>query len=59
MTRDQFIHLGLLFLRLAIGVSFFFHGFPKLMGGMALWSELGSAMGVLGITFAPALWGSR
>lgn len=38
MTRERLLHLGLLFLRLGIGALFFFHGFQKLMGGMALWT---------------------
>lgn len=33
------------------------HGFPKLMAGPEMWTGLGGAMGNLGITFAPALWG--
>lgn len=55
--KTNFIHLGLLILRIGIGISFFFHGLPKLMGGVETWTGLGSTMGVLGINFAPTFWG--
>jgi putative oxidoreductase len=55
---DKFRDKGLLLLRIGVGCSFLFiHGVPKLMGGPELWSKLGGAMGVLGITFAPTFWG--
>ncbi len=34
-----------------------FHGFPKLLAGVETWTQLGSTMSLLGITFAPAFWG--
>jgi len=49
--------LGLLLLRVGLGTMFIYHGAPKIMGGPALWTGLGSAMGNLGVTFAPAVWG--
>ena len=49
--------VGLLLLRLGIGVMFIYHGWPKLMGGSQTWLGLGQAMGNLGITFAPTFWG--
>ena len=51
------VSVGLLVLRVGIGAMFMAFGFPKLQGGIKLWTELGGAMGVLGISFAPALWG--
>jgi putative oxidoreductase len=48
---------GLLLLRVGIGVMAVYHGYPKIMGGLHAWGELGRAMGVLGITFAPQFWG--
>jgi putative oxidoreductase len=49
--------LGLLILRVGIGAMFIFHGLPKLLGGPARWSQLGSAMKAFGIDFAPTVWG--
>lgn len=55
---DRFRDLGLLLLRVGLGGMFMFHGWPKLAGGAALWKKLGgSAMGKLGVTFAPTLFG--
>lgn len=49
--------LGLLILRMGIGISFMFHGFPKLMGGPEAWTQLGGALGSMGIHFAPTFMG--
>ncbi|GAA4439946.1 hypothetical protein GCM10023188_36620 [Pontibacter saemangeumensis] len=48
---------GLLLLRIGIGIAFILHGWPKLAGGVAYWEQVGKAMEVVGITFAPAFWG--
>ncbi len=48
---------GLLFLRLGLGVTFLFHGIPKMRGGPDQWAVLGGAMGTLGISIFPAFWG--
>lgn len=53
MSRD----LGLLILRVGIGLIFIRHGYPKLMGGKEQWLWLGSQMQYLGIMFAPIFWG--
>ena len=50
-------NLGLLILRLGVGVSFMLHGAPKMFGGPATWEKLGGAMGALGISVAPTFWG--
>ncbi len=50
-------NFGLLLLRFGLGLLFVGHGIPKLLGGPLLWSQLGRAMGGLGITFWPSLWG--
>ncbi|MEK6476204.1 DoxX family protein [Catalinimonas sp. 4WD22] len=54
--KNQY-HLGLLILRIGIGIMFIVHGAPKLMGGPERWEAIGSNMKYLGITFAPAFWG--
>jgi putative oxidoreductase len=49
---------SLLFIRLGIGFMFIFvHGGPKVFGGTAAWIHVGSMIGVLGISFAPAILG--
>lgn len=49
---------GLLILRLGFGLPFiWYHGWPKLVGGPEQWAGLGSAMGSVGIGFAPEFWG--
>ncbi|SHJ48480.1 putative oxidoreductase [Hymenobacter daecheongensis DSM 21074] len=49
--------LGLLLLRIGIGVMFTIHGYPKLMGGPEQWTQVGGAMKAIGLNFAPAFWG--
>ena len=50
-------NLGLLILRVGIGLIFVLHGYPLLIAGTAKWTWLGRQMSFLGITFAPAFWG--
>ena len=57
MTGDSMRDLGLLFLRLGMGVMYLYHGIPKLMGGTALWRKLGAAVNYVGIDFAPVTFG--
>ena len=50
--------LGLLVIRLGIGLSMGLgHGWGKLVGGPERWEKVGAAMGRMGITFLPAVWG--
>ena len=49
--------IGLLILRVGMGVMFILHGWPKIQGGPANWTELGHSMSHLGVTFAPVFWG--
>lgn len=49
--------LGLMMLRVGIGLMFMIHGGPKLMSGSKTWIWLGSQMHVFGITFLPLFWG--
>jgi len=53
----KFRDIGFLILRVGIGAMFIFHGFPKMTGGPTKWAELGKAISVFGITFAPTFWG--
>ncbi len=43
------LDLGLLILRMGLGLIFIGHGYPKLMGGPESWENVGSAMSYLGI----------
>lgn len=55
---ERFRDFGLLILRLGFGFGFFwFHGLPKLTADPERWARTGSAIGSLGIDFAPAAWG--
>ena len=49
--------LGLLILRIGIGIMFMLHGAPKLLGGPEQWEKQGRVMQNLGIDFLPAFWG--
>ena len=56
-SLSRYRDLGLLILRLGLGVMFVIHGAPKLMGGVQTWRGVGGAMGNLGITAVPEVWG--
>jgi putative oxidoreductase len=56
-NRYRFHHLGLLLLRVGIGVMFILHGLPKLMGGPEMWAGVGGVMSKVGLGFAPTFWG--
>jgi len=49
--------LGLLLLRVGIGVMFTIHGYPKLIGGPEKWAEIGGVMKMFGISSSPVTWG--
>ena len=50
--------LGLLVIRVGVGLSMLiFHGFGKISGGPETWERVGGAMGNIGITFLPVMWG--
>jgi putative oxidoreductase len=56
-SLNRFRDLGLLILRVGLGAMFIYHGLPKLLAGPALWAQLGTATGTLGIHFLPVFWG--
>lgn len=49
--------LGYLILRIGLGFMIMLHGWPKIIGGMERWEDLGGAMTNIGIDFMPAFWG--
>ena len=61
MERNKYLHLGLLTLRLGIGIMFIYHGFGKMFPSdgdyFARWEWIGSRMNLVGITFWPIFWG--
>ncbi len=54
---DKYRDIGLLILRVGIGITFMIHGLPKLTGGPEKWVMLGGTMKALGVDFAPMAWG--
>ena len=57
VSNAHTMQLGLLFIRVGVGVMFVVHGWGKVIGGVETWHWLGSQMSNLGITFLPVLWG--
>lgn len=55
--KNKNIDLGLLIIRLGIGIMFMIHGFPKIAGGPKMWEEIGGVMSIVGISFYPVFWG--
>lgn len=53
----KYRNLGLLIIRVGLGIMFIYHGFPKLAGGTKTWEEVGSATKYVGIHFWPLAWG--
>ena len=51
------INLTLAMLRIALGILTIGHGYPKIMGGMQMWAQLGTFVQPLGIYFWPVMWG--
>ena len=54
---SKYRDFGLLLMRIGLGVCFIQHGWPKLMGGPAVWEKLGAAMQHAGVTAFPVFWG--
>jgi putative oxidoreductase len=49
--------VGLLALRVVFGVIIFLFGVEKLMGGGAMFEQIGQSMGMFGVTWHPKVWG--
>jgi putative oxidoreductase len=54
---DKYRDMGLLILRVGIGIMFMYHGFPKLTAGPELWTNLGGVLSDMEIGFAPTFFG--
>ena len=54
--RANCSNLGLLVLRVGIGVCFMLHGWPKISGGTGTWEWLGNTM-PLTLGLPPVFWG--
>jgi len=49
--------IGLLIVRIGIGIMFVLHGLPKVVGGEELWIKIGETMQIFGIFKYPVVWG--
>lgn len=56
-SLSKYSDLGLLIIRIGLGIMFLMHGYPKVMGGPEKWEKIGGAMGNVGINFLPVFWG--
>jgi putative oxidoreductase len=56
-SRYSYKNIGLLLLRIGIGLMFILHGWPKMAGGPEKWDMLGKTMSLLGVNYLPVFWG--
>lgn len=54
-TKTQ--QLGLLILRIGVGILFFIFGWQKITGGEPVWTGVGGSMKLFGISAWPTFWG--
>lgn len=55
---NRLTDIGLLFIRIGIGLSYIFiHGWAKIAGGPERWEKIGGAVSNFGITYVPDIWG--
>lgn len=54
---EEYRNIGLVILRLGLGIMFILHGYPKMFGGPDTWEQVGTAVQNLGIDFAPMFFG--
>ncbi len=50
-------NMGILIIRIGIGIMFIIHGYPKISGGIERWEWLGQQMQLIGIDIIPTFWG--
>lgn len=55
--ENNLMHVGILILRVALGVSMMLHGIPKIFGGPETWAYVGSTMSNFGINSGYEFWG--
>jgi putative oxidoreductase len=55
--KKKLLDIGLLIMRVGLGILFIFHGAPKLFGGPEFWGKIGGSTANFGITFLPVFWG--
>jgi len=54
---DKYHDVGLLILRVGIGIMFVFHGFPKLTAGRETLATIGGSSEYMGVNFTLNIWG--
>ena len=54
---SNYKNLGLLIIRIGLGITFIHYGYPILMGGVNNWKEVGHSTKYIGINFLPVVWG--
>lgn len=57
LYSEKSIHIGLLIIRIGMGIAMIFHGYPKLMGGTEKWESVGNAVSYLGINWGHTVFG--
>lgn len=55
--KRQLRNIGLLLLRMGLGIMFMLHGYPKVFGGPEMWSEVGASLQSIGVDAAPMFFG--
>lgn len=53
----RYVDIGLLILRVGLGIMFLLHGYPKLAGGPETWQQVGMATQAIGISQLPVFFG--
>ncbi len=56
-NKQRLKDIGLLLIRVGVGLIFIKHGWGKVNGGEQTWLWLGNSMALFGITFMPTYWG--
>lgn len=54
---DKYRDVGLLVLRIGIGIAFMVHGWGKITGGPEQWAQLGQAVNHVGLSFGYTFFG--
>lgn len=55
--KQKLLNIGLLIMRVGLGIMFIYHGAPKLFGGPEFWGKIGGSTANFGISFLPVFWG--